>query len=296
MSNFQHLDLNHLLTLDALLSERSVSRAARRLNYSQPSVSVQLSKLRFVFNDPLLVPGARGMIPTARAVALQEPLRRALETLNKAILPVEPFDPRKASHTWPVAAADYGEFVILLPALSRMRKDAPGTRLAVSQVVPMKVVRSLESGEIDLALQMTDHVPPGLHHQTLFSERYVLVGRRDHPRLKRKLTIDEFCALDHVVISPDGGGFYGVTDESLLKHGATRRVVLSVPHFLVAISAIETTDLVGMLPFRLVARSGLKVVKAPVEVPGYSMGMVWHRRSDLDPAHIWLRTIIAKSF
>jgi DNA-binding transcriptional LysR family regulator len=125
MNNLRRLDLNLLVTLDVLLSEHNVTRAAQRLNFSQPSVSVQLAKLRDIFGDPLLLPGPRGMRPTARAEALREPLREALESLERAVLPETPFEPAKAAHTWRVAATDYGESTIVLPALGTLRAAAP---------------------------------------------------------------------------------------------------------------------------------------------------------------------------
>ena len=130
----------------------------------------------------------------------------------------------------------------------------------------------------------------------LFAERYVLVGRAGHPRLKRRPTLAQFCKLEHVIVSPDGGGFIGVTDEALAKAGMTRRVVLSVPHFLFMLSALASTDLVGMLPRRLVRdNSALRVVEPPLDVPGYEIAMLWHERSHRDPAHQWLRETIASS-
>jgi DNA-binding transcriptional LysR family regulator len=294
MDNLRRLDLNLLLTLDVLLSEHNVTRAAQRLHYSQPSVSVQLAKLREVFCDPLLLPGPRGMRPTARAEQLREPLRQALEALQRAVLPARPFDPAGASQTWRVAAADYGESTILLPALPGLRAAAPGTRLAIVQLAPARIARQAEQGDIDLALHTTDGAPPGLHCQPLFTERYVLAGRAGHPRLKRKPTLAQFRALEHVIVSPDGGGFHGVTDRALQQAGLTRRVVLSVPHFLFARSVVAGTDLVAMLPSRLVRDDpALQVVEPPLEVPGYEMCLLWHERSHRDPAHRWLRGFIA---
>ncbi|HEX7895780.1 MAG TPA: LysR family transcriptional regulator [Terriglobales bacterium] len=294
MDNLRRLDLNLLVTLDALLTERSVTRAAQRLNFSQPSVSVQLAKLRETLGDPLLLPGPRGMLPTARAEELREPLKSALEGLRRAILPAEPFDPAKASQTWRIAAADYGELAILMPSLGRIRALAPRARLAVFHVTLSHIAKQAEKGEIDLAFQTMDAVASGLRSQELFDEHYVLVGRKQHPRLKRRPTLAQFCSFDHVVVSPEGGNFRGSTDAALEKAGMTRRVVLSVPHFLTAMSVVESTDLVAMLPSRLVHHaSRLQVVPAPVNVPKYTMGMVWHERSHRDPAHQWLRDQIA---
>lgn len=296
MNNLRRLDLNLLVTLDVLLSEHNVTRAAQRLNFSQPSVSVHLAKLRDVFGDPLLLPGPRGMRPTARAEALREPLRQALDALERAVSPASPFDPAEASHTWRVAAADYGELTVLLPALAGLRAAAPGSRLAVLELFPSRIARQAEQGEIDLALHTSEGAPSGMHRRVLFKERYVLVGRAGHPRLKRRPTLAQFCALDHVIVSPDGGGFRGITDEVLAQTGLARRVVLSVPHFLFMMSVLASTDLVAMLPSRLVRDTGvLRVVEPPVEVPGYEMAMLWHERSHRDAGHQWLREYIANS-
>jgi DNA-binding transcriptional LysR family regulator len=124
----------------------------------------------------------------------------------------------------------------------------------------------------------------------------VLVGRAGHPRLRRKPTLAQFGALEHVIVSPDGGKFHGVTDAALARVGMERRVVLSVPHFLFMRAALESTDLVGMLPERLVRGApGLRVVEPPLQVPGYEMSMLWHERLHRDPAHQWLRQHIAAS-
>jgi DNA-binding transcriptional LysR family regulator len=294
--NLRRLDLNLLVTLDTLLSEHNVTRAAERLNLSQPSVSVHLARLRDVFGDPLLLPGPRGMRPTARAEALREPLREALEALERAVAPASPFDPAVATHTWRIAATDYAESTIILPTLAGLRQAAPGTRLAVVEAVPARLARQAERAEIDLGFHTSHDSPEGLRRRVLFAERYVLAGRAGHPRLKRRPTLAQFCRLEHVIVSPDGGGFVGVTDEALAQRGLTRKVVLSVPHFLFMQSVLANTDLVGMLPARLLRHAGsLCMVEPPVEVPGYEMAMLWHERSHRDPAHQWLREFIAGS-
>ncbi|AMV47349.1 LysR family transcriptional regulator [Paraburkholderia caribensis] len=296
MNNLRRLDLNLLVTLDALLSEHNVTRAAERLNFSQPSVSVHLAKLREIFGDPLLLPGPRGMRPTARADELREPLREALEALEHVMSPAKAFDPGTATQTWRVAATDYSESTVLLPVLAALRSAAPGTRLSVVEMMPQRILKQAERGEIDLAFHTSDESPLGMHRRVLFTERYVLAGRAGHPRLKRRPTPAQFCALEHVIVSPDGGGFRGVTDEALGQLGLTRRVVLSVPHFLFMLSALASTDLVAMVPERLVRNtSALQIVKPPVDVPGYEMGMLWHERCHRDPAQRWLREQIVNA-
>lgn len=293
-NRLRNLDLNLLVTLDVLLAELNVTRAAERLNFSQPAVSVHLAKLREVLGDPLLLPGPRGMRATARAEALREPLRQALEALEQAVAPAQAFDPAEATQTWRIAATDYAESTIILPVLPRLRAAAPATRLAVVEAAPPRLAKQAERGEIDLGFHTSEGAPAGLRRRVLFAERYVLACRADHPRLKRRPTLAQFSKFEHVIVSPDGGGFAGVTDEVLAKAGLTRRVVLSVPHFLFMISALASTDLVAMVPARLVRNHpALRVVEPPVEVPGYEMAMLWHERSHRDPAHQWLRAQIA---
>ena len=292
MNQLRRLDLNLLLTLDVLLAERNVTRAAERLHYSQPSISMHLARLRDVLGDPLLLPGPRGMRPTARAEALREPLRLALAALEQAVAPAAPFDPAAATQTWKVAATDYSESTVLLPALAGLRAQAPGTRLAVVELNPPRLARQAEQGDIDLAFHTTDGAPPGLRRRALFTERYVLAGRAGHPHLRRKPTLARFCALEHVIVSPDGGGFHGRTDDALAAVGLVRRVALSVPHFLFVRAVLETTDLVAMLPERLLRGSMLRTVVPPLDVPGYEMSMLWHERVHRDPAHRWLRDAI----
>lgn len=296
MTNLRRLDLNLLVTLDVLLAEHNVTRAAERLHYSQPSVSVHLARLREIFDDPLLLPGPRGMRPTARAQSLRGPLREALAALELAVAPEDAFDPAVATHTWRIAATDYSESTVLLPALATLRASAPGTRVAVVEMVPPRLARQAEQADIDLAFHTTEGSPDTLHRQALFAERYVLVGRAGHPRLKRKPTLAQFCALEHVIVSPDGGGFFGVTDETLAAAGLSRRVALSVPHFLYVASVVASTDLVAMLPERLVrGNTALHAVEAPLDVPAFEMSMLWHERQHRDPAHRWLRERIVAS-
>jgi DNA-binding transcriptional LysR family regulator len=290
------LDLNLLVTLDALLSERNVTRAARRLNLSQPAVSVQLAKLRTTLKDPLLVPGSRGMTPTSLAASLEGPLRDALEQLVQVIAPARPFDPSQASLTWRVAASDYSERAILQPLLPELRRAAPGTRLAIFESVPLRMGRQAELAELDLGSITLENAPPNLRHRRLFAERYVLAGRADHPALRRRPTLAQFCRLEFAIVSPEGGGFRGAAEPALEALGLARQVVLSVPHFLFLLSAITHSDLVTLLPHRLTAGAlGLRVVEPPLEVPGFEMSMVWHERVHRDPAHIWLRDRVVAS-
>jgi DNA-binding transcriptional LysR family regulator len=298
MNNLRNVDLNLLVTLEALLTEQNVTRAAQRLHLSQPSVSVQLRKLRRMFADPLLSPAPGGMVATTRGRALLQPLRAALADMRRVLEPPRSFEPTTTQMTWQVAAADYGEHAILLPLIAHLRTAAPGVRVSIRDTGHARMIKQLESGTLDVGFLAMDAVPERLHHRVLFKEHYVLVARKAHPALKRKLTVDALCQLDHVVVSPEGGGFRGITDTVLESRGRKRRVVLSVPHFRFVAEIVARTDLVAMLPSRLLqdCTDRLRVCAPPLDIPGYDMAMIWHERASLDPAHTWLREqVIARS-
>lgn len=290
MDNFRGIDLNLLITLETLLTERSVTRSAKRLHLSQPSVSVQLRKLRQIFSDPLLTTAPGGMVPTARAQALLPSIRSALTAVARVLGQGQDFDPSSAQMTWQIAAADYAEYAILLPLLTKLRRSAPAVRVSIRHAGHAKMFRHLESGTIDLALLAMDSVPDHLHRQVLYREDYVLIARKKHPALKRKLSLDAFSRLEFIVVSPEGGGFKGVTDTMLESRKRKRRVMLSTQHFLFVPEVVARTDLVAIAPARLVKhRPDLQIVAPPLPIPGYDMGMVWHERSHTNAAHAWLR-------
>jgi len=290
MDNLRGIDLNLLVTLETLLTERSVTRAAQRLHLSQPSVSVQLRKLREIFSDPLLTTAAGGMLPTARAQALLPAVRTALAEVTRIFGRAQQFDPSCAQMTWQIAAADYAEYALVLPLLATLRRTAPAVRVCVRHASHSKMFRQLENGTIDLALLAMDSVPEHFHRQVLYREDYVLIARKKHPSLKRKLSVDAFCQLEFVLVSPEGGGFAGVTDTMLESRKRKRRVMLSTQHFLFVPEVVASTNLVAIVPSRLVKhRDDLQILPPPLPLPGYEMGMVWHERSHSHAAHVWLR-------
>ncbi|WP_206244555.1 LysR family transcriptional regulator [Novosphingobium terrae] len=291
--DIRQLDLNLLKALDALLTERHVTRAAARLNLTQPAVSGMLARLRDAFDDSLFLRSQRGIVPTPRALQLAEPLRRMLAEAE-ALLTPPAFDPASARLTLSLAATDYALQVVVVPFLERLRQQAPGIRVAVL-TEGSATLGHFEQGDLDLALMAPPSVPPGLHERPLFDETYVVAMREGHPDAgEGALSLDRFCALDHALVSLAGGGFRGVTDAALAAIGRERQVMLSVTSFLVLAQVLHGSDLIAVVPRRLVQGvAGLTMREPPLAIPGFSKVMVWHERTQRDPAHRWLRDLLA---
>ncbi|MBF9000259.1 MULTISPECIES: LysR family transcriptional regulator [Vibrio] len=290
MINFATTDLNLLKTLDVLLTEHNVTRAAQRLHLSQPSVSVHLAKLRELFNDPLLIPSSRGMKPTLLAEELRQPLRNALQSLEMTLNNNQVFNPVLENKTWKIAAADYAEFIVIKPVMKNLIGQSSHSKLAIKHMIPDKLVRQLERGEIDIAFHVRDDSLGELKSRILLTEHYVLTARKTHPSLRPKIDLKQFSGLKHAIVSPNGGGFSGETDTLLKALGIERNVVLSVPNFYFLIDSIKQSDLVAMLPSRLVTNDPeLQIIELPFTPPSFELVMLWHPRSHSDPAHQWLR-------
>ena len=295
MRDIRALDLNLLKALDALLDERSVTKAAARLALTQPAVSSMLTRLRDSFNDPLFVRSQRGIIPTPRAQALATPVKRLLEEINQ-LLQAELFDPATASNTFTIAATDYALQAIIVPFMRLLRQHAPKVRLSVRAIEDERIQTQLETGQVDIALMTPETTPADLHARRLFDERYVCTFRQDHPPIQLPLTLDQFCAADHAIVSYLGGAFRGVTDAALEQMGCLRSVTLSISSFLVLTQILRTSDLIAVVPEKLVRnQDDLCITEPPLPIPGFTKVAAWHERTHHDPAHQWLRSLLVEA-
>lgn len=294
MRDIKSLDLNLLKTFDALLDERSVTRAAARLGLTQPAVSGMLTRMRDSFDDSLFVRTQRGIVPTLRAVELSASVKQILSEVE-ALLRPSVFDPATAQFTVSIAATDYALHSVVLPFLPKLRSAAPGIRLAVQPVESENAQIKFESGDLDIALVTPETAPRDLHSRRLFDETYVCAVREGHPEDagSGQIDIDRFCALDHALVSYSGERFWGVTDDALAALGRERRIALSVTNFLVLAEVLRTTDLIAVVPRRLVRTGdGLKMMSPPVSIPGFSKIAVWHERTHRDEGHRWFRSML----
>lgn len=296
MRDIKTIDLNLLKALDALLDERNVTRAAMRLSLTQPAMSGMLTRLRESFDDPLFVRSQRGIVPTQRALDLAMPIKNVLAEISALLMPAE-FDPLNATMTLTIAATDYALQAIAVPFLLELKKRAPHIRVALLPIENQQLQIQLERGEIDLALLTPLNSPPDLHARRLYDEDYVCVMRSDHPAAQQPLTLDQFCNLEHALFSYTGGGFIGVTDEALARIGRTRQVMLSVKSFLVMANIIRASDMIAVVPKRLVDNlEGLAIQPTPLPVTGFTKIAAWHERTHQDPAHRWIRDLLFELF
>lgn len=288
------IDLNALVSLDALLEERSVTRAAARVGLTTSAMSHALRRLRSLFDDPLLVRGKEGMMLTPRAEELAMPLRRGLLDLQRAVRGQVSFDPATARREFQLACTDYVEAVILPRLLGRVAAEAPGVALRVWPI-QRTMASGLESGSLDVAMGPYLDTAPGLVQRTLFREDFVCVVRRGHPRVRAALDLDTYCALPHALFSPRGEG-RGRADAALAALGRERRVVLRVPHLLTAMLLVARTDVVLTTPRRIVCDFAdiwpVRVLEPPLDLSRFDVKMLWHERYQRDPAHAWLRRMI----
>jgi DNA-binding transcriptional LysR family regulator len=236
------------------------------------------------------------MLPTAKGLELVAPLRQVLSEIGRIVQQPGAFDPARTDRTFTIAASDYVEYAILPRLVDFVEARAPRARLAVRPMDFGAVGRSLEAGEVDLGILGAGFAPPSVRSRPLFVERFVCVVRKGHPRVGERLTLDQYCALDHVLVSPSGGAFSAPADDALAAIGRTRHVRLSVPHFLLVPEILRRSDMIAVLPERLARGYGdrFRIFDLPFELAPFSVVAVWHERTHRDPALAWLRQSLAE--
>jgi len=302
--NFRTIDLNLLRVFDAVMAEGSLTRAANVLSMTQPAASHALKRLHDALGETLFVRTAIGMKPTPRAQALCPPVRAALSGLQHALAPAS-FDPRNEAVNFRIAMAD-ATATLLSPPLVRAIQGAHAA--ATVRVLPLGTRDPrplLEQGQADLAVGYFREViaellvqgqGAALRHARLYETRYVCVMRRDHPLARKKLTLDTFGGAQHLGVSFSGRA-QGPVDRALADMGRQRRVVLTVNQFFTAGRVVTQSDLLAVLPLSFLAATGianrLVTRDLPFDPGAVHVEMVWHLRRDADPAHRWLREVLA---
>lgn len=284
-------DLPLLVALDALLVEQSVTRAATRLGVTQSALSQQLKRLREMFGDELLVPGRQGMSATPFALDMQEPLRQALQQLEEVVNERQAFDPATTGATFALAGTDYGQLVLSEEIWRRVHGRAPYCRVGWEHLNPKNIVDELESGAVDLLITAESGVNETLKAMTLLEDHFVFIQRKGHPRGNAAPALDEFCELEHAVMSVEGGSFSSDSDEELKKLNRKRRVLMSLPSYVQTALTVMNTDLVAVVPAMLAYRFATRLERheLPFTLPHFRLLMAWHQRQQRNPAHMWIR-------
>nr|WP_314372532.1 LysR family transcriptional regulator [Sphingomonas paucimobilis] len=293
------LDLNLLRVLDALFSQGNVSGAARALGVTQPGVSIALRRLRDHFGDDLFVRQSGRMVPTALAERLRTPVTQALGVIETDVLPASAFDPQRSDRSFVIGLSDLGDLVFLPDLMARLKESAPHVTVRSIAAEPAGLVEGMAHGTIDLMIgHLTDSVA-GLYAQTLFVQYFVCLVRADHPRIADTLTLEQFLAADHIVVSQDGRS-QEVFERRVRQLGLDRRITLHSPHFMSVPLLVARSDMITVVPQavgRIYAHLlGLKLLALPFDVPGVELRQFWHRRSHTDQAAKWLRKLVATCF
>ncbi|WP_339070719.1 LysR family transcriptional regulator [Pseudomonas idahonensis] len=288
----RNIDLNLLVVLDALLTEKHVTRTALRLHLSQPAVSHSLSKLRGLLDDPILIRRGSELVLSSLAQNIQQPLREILSQIETLFGKSNDFDPASSQRAFTLAMSDYGAAIILPGLLVRLRRDAPNTTLQVTQDSRHGMFEQVAQGKIDLALGVFPKFTEDLTTEVLFEETFsCLLDRRTLPA-DGVLDLHSYLARPHILVSVDGAA-NGEVDCLLHEQGLQRRIAVNVPHWGTAPSMIHNTDLILTVATRTLddvrLDPDLVRLKPPLPIPAFPFVQIWHRRFKDEPAHAWLR-------
>ncbi len=290
-------DAKLLRLFDLLHHTGSVTRAAEELGLSQPTISIWLSKLRTQFNDQLFVRTSEGMQPTPRADALIGTVRTALESFRQLSEAEPVFNPAVADRKFRICMTDASHITLLPQLLSHVRALAPNVRLDAARIdagMPL----ALQTGDADIAIGLVPQLEAGFYQQTLFTQDWVCLANKEHPRIGKSLPVKQYKEEAHILIAAGTGAM--LQSEALKRQRINRRVLLELPGFLGLPAILATTDLIVTLPRHIgetLARlGGLKVLECPVNIPSFQVKQHWHARYHNDPANRWLRGLCADLF
>jgi DNA-binding transcriptional LysR family regulator len=291
------IDLNLLVAFDALMAERSVTRAGTRIGRTQPAMSAALSRLRNLLKDELFIRSPNGLQPTPRALDLAEPLGHALAEIQRTLEFTQGFDPSTSAVSFSLGLSDHPTFVLLPHLLAVLREKAPGITLRIRDFTARDdAISMLDSGEVDLTIGVPPSPTGRILNRPLFQERFVCILRKGHPAAEAPLDLDNFLGLSHLLVSPENERF-GIVDVALAKEGLKRRLALTLPQMYAAPVLIARSDMIATLMEGVVLASGhaheLSILPPPLDLEPIQFVLSWHRRNDVHPAQRWFRDCVA---
>ncbi len=293
MTNIRNIDLNLLAVFDALFDERSVTRAAGRLSLTQPTVSGMLQRLRRAFADELFVRTSHGILPTPRSETLAGPIKELLAAAQ-GLLTTQSFKPESTEGSIRICASDYLQHAVITPLIAVLRRRAPRLKVMVMPRQELSIADLMARGEVDLYICNREVADPDLPYSHLYRDRYICVARKNHALKKRRISLKELCAFDHLLVHPTGRSLWGPVDTALSALRQNRRVAVAVPSFHILFELMKSEDFLAFVPERLLRkrRADLKVFETEVKIAPIDVIASWHPRVSRDARHQWLRETV----
>jgi DNA-binding transcriptional LysR family regulator len=289
-------DLNLLLALDAILQEQNVTKAGRRIGLSAPATSHALARIRELLDDPVLVRAGRKMVLTPRAESLLPRIRSLVEEAKTVLSGDKPFSPLELARTFTVFATDQFLLVVGTVIDRLVREEAPRVKLLFLPST-MDDPALLRNGAGDMAVCLPFHYPGEFRTRLLFKERFACVVRQDNHAVGSRLTLDDYLALEHIVVAPLGAP--SIVDRALAERGLERNVVRTVPYFMIGLQLVATSDYVLTISASAAAAMAgtfrLRLLEPPLPLPVYGLNLLWHPRLDGEPANQWLRRLFLRA-
>lgn len=295
--NPKALDIQLLLVFEALMTERNVTKAARQVGLSQSALSHALARLRHRLGDPLLIRTAKGMQPTARALELVEPVRAAIRQVEAVFRSEPAFDPPSSKQSFVIRIGDSNDYLLLPTLLQELEARAPHVSVVVRHLSPTDTIKGLEEGTIDCAISALLPHPKSVRAMVLMKDRPVCAMSRDHPLAHEPLTLARFLELRHIRVVQESSDSRFL-DEALRERGVERRIVATIPHWVVALHAVSTSQMVVAASERMARRfdtdGRLVLRKVPVGGAAFNWQLYWPRRHEAHAGQRWMRELIAE--
>ncbi len=296
--NNLNFDLHLLRCFEVMLSEKSVSKAAAKLNLSQPAMSHALARLRELFDDPLLARGRGGMTPTTRALSLEPLVREALSAAYRLAEKRSAFNPADSHQEFTVMTAEYVEYLMLPRLMARLKEEAPNIKVTFRSAQPARALEWLERGELDFRLGWWPESAPALRAKRLMRDPLVCVARQGHPRIRGVLTEEQFMTTPHVVQSERMTSARRAVEQALLLRHRHLPVQFQVQDALALCNVVMNSDQIGTLPERfaiaLATKFPLQALPIPIAIAEIRQAMYWHERTHNEPSHKWFRQLVSE--
>ncbi len=297
--NLNSVDLNLLVVFEALLDERNVTRAAERVARAQPSVSNALNRLRYLFKDELFIRTPNGMIPTSKALELEQPIREALNGVRIALATHDEFDPQQCEGTIHLATSDTVELVLVPTLLKRLQESAPRVNLRFHPLDKDHIHGQIDAGDIDVALGVFDPIPKRFESAHLYDDHFVCIARKQHPDIDERLTLNTFCNTPHIFTSLRDDTQRLVKAELKKRHKPAPRTAVTVAHFLVVPHLIAQSDFIAIVSQRLASQianqANCRIYTPPIKFAPWSIHSLRSKTLKQTPVQQWFHQFLLQT-